>query len=59
MLHTILPRFIPAYWTVTALVSGDCLLAGLSAVLLTVVARFVEPSRAVATALLDDHLVLG
>ena len=59
MPHTILPRFVPASWTVTALVPGDRLLVGFAAVLFAVVAGFVESRGAVLAALLDDHLVLG
>ena len=46
MLHTVLPRFIPATWTVTALVPGDGLLVRLAAVLFAVVAGFVGAGRA-------------
>ena len=59
MLHTILPRLIPASWTVAALVPGDRLLVGFAAVLFAVIPRFVEPCGTVLAALLDDHLVLG
>ena len=59
LVHTVPVRLVPASWTVTALVPGDRLLVGFAAVLLAVIAGFVEASGAVRATFLDDHLVLG
>ena len=58
MLHTILPRLVPASWTVFPL-PGNGFLVGLAAVALAVAARFVEACGAALAALLDNHLVRG
>ena len=49
---------MPASWTVSTLIPGDCLLVGLAAELLAVIAGFVEPYWAAITAALDDGIAI-
>jgi hypothetical protein len=58
LLYTVLPRFIPASSTLTTILSGQSLPVR-AAETFAIAASFVESRGAIATASLDDHLVLG
>ena len=57
LLHTVIARLIPARWTLTAILTGQCfpVRAGQT---LAIVTRLIESRRTVAAIFLDDHLVL-